>query len=61
MELFEELADNADDYKKFYEQFSKNMKVSIWQLLLDKSTNSAHCGVIWLLTLLYLIANWLVL
>ena len=57
MELFEELADNADDYKKFYEQFSKNMKVSIWQLLLNKSTNSAHCGVIWLLTLLYWIAN----
>ncbi|XP_067938883.1 heat shock protein HSP 90-alpha-like [Watersipora subatra] len=29
MELFEELADNADDYKKFYEQFSKNMKLGI--------------------------------
>lgn len=29
MELFEELADNADDYKKFYEQFAKNLKVSL--------------------------------
>ena len=57
MELFEELADNADDYKKFYEQFSKNMKVSIWQLPLGKCNNSVHCGVIWLHALLYLIAN----
>ena len=29
MELFEELAENADDYKKFYEQFAKNLKVRI--------------------------------
>ncbi|KAF6021909.1 HSP90AA1 [Bugula neritina] len=29
MELFEELADNADDYKKFYEQFAKNLKLGI--------------------------------
>jgi molecular chaperone HtpG len=29
MELFEELADNADEYKKFYEQFSKNLKLGI--------------------------------
>ena len=27
MELFAELADEKDDYKKFYEQFSKNLKV----------------------------------
>jgi len=33
MELFEELADNADDYKKFYEQFAKNLKVSLTCLL----------------------------
>jgi len=29
LEMFEELADNADDYKKFYEQFSKNLKLGI--------------------------------
>jgi molecular chaperone HtpG len=29
MELFEELVENADDYKKFYEQFAKNVKLGI--------------------------------
>jgi len=29
MELFEELADDAENYKKFYEQFSKNLKLGI--------------------------------
>jgi len=29
MELFEELADDADNYKKFYEQFAKNLKLGI--------------------------------
>jgi molecular chaperone HtpG len=29
LEMFEELAENADDYKKFYEQFSKNLKLGI--------------------------------
>merc|ERR1719233_350610 len=29
MELFEELAEDADNYKKFYEQFSKNLKLGI--------------------------------
>lgn len=29
MELFEELAEDADNYKKFYEQFSKNIKLGI--------------------------------
>eukprot|EP01004_Peranema_trichophorum_P007796 NODE_656_length_2494_cov_101.042176_g562_i0.p1 GENE.NODE_656_length_2494_cov_101.042176_g562_i0~~NODE_656_length_2494_cov_101.042176_g562_i0.p1 ORF type:complete len:305 (-),score=75.91 NODE_656_length_2494_cov_101.042176_g562_i0:332-1246(-) len=27
--MFEELAENKDDYKKFYEQFSKNLKLGI--------------------------------
>lgn len=27
--MFEELAENADDYKKFYEQFSKNLKLGV--------------------------------
>lgn len=29
MELFEDLAEDKDNYKKFYEQFSKNMKLGI--------------------------------
>jgi molecular chaperone HtpG len=29
IELFHELAENKDDYKKFYEQFSKNIKYGI--------------------------------
>ena len=28
VELFEEMAENKDEYKKCYEQFSKNIKVS---------------------------------
>ena len=29
MELFDEIADDKDNYKKFYEQFSKNLKLGI--------------------------------
>jgi len=29
LEMFEELAENADDFKKFYEQFGKNLKLGI--------------------------------
>ena len=29
IEMFQELTENADDYKKFYEQFSKNLKLGI--------------------------------
>lgn len=29
LELFAEIAENAEDYKKFYEQFSKNLKLGI--------------------------------
>eukprot|EP00670_Eutreptiella_braarudii_P006619 CAMPEP_0174279836 /NCGR_PEP_ID=MMETSP0809-20121228/107_1 /TAXON_ID=73025 ORGANISM="Eutreptiella gymnastica-like, Strain CCMP1594" /NCGR_SAMPLE_ID=MMETSP0809 /ASSEMBLY_ACC=CAM_ASM_000658 /LENGTH=704 /DNA_ID=CAMNT_0015372415 /DNA_START=37 /DNA_END=2151 /DNA_ORIENTATION=- len=29
LEMFEELAENADDYKKFYEQFAKNLKLGV--------------------------------
>ncbi|CCD20687.1 heat shock protein 85, putative [Trypanosoma vivax Y486] len=29
LELFEELTENKEDYKKFYEQFSKNVKLGI--------------------------------
>jgi len=29
LELIQEICDNAEDYKKFYEQFSKNLKLGI--------------------------------
>ena len=29
VELFQSLSENAEDYKKFYEQFSKNLKLGI--------------------------------
>eukprot|EP01003_Olkasia_polycarbonata_P008116 NODE_98_length_1553_cov_3776.841755_g72_i0.p1 GENE.NODE_98_length_1553_cov_3776.841755_g72_i0~~NODE_98_length_1553_cov_3776.841755_g72_i0.p1 ORF type:complete len:418 (+),score=186.57 NODE_98_length_1553_cov_3776.841755_g72_i0:29-1255(+) len=29
LEMFEDLAENKDDFKKFYEQFSKNLKLGI--------------------------------
>jgi molecular chaperone HtpG len=37
LELFIEIAENAEDYKKFYEQFSKNLKLAIH----EDSTNRA--------------------
>eukprot|EP01017_Pseudomicrothorax_dubius_P022488 TRINITY_DN24360_c0_g1_i1.p1 TRINITY_DN24360_c0_g1~~TRINITY_DN24360_c0_g1_i1.p1 ORF type:complete len:716 (-),score=299.48 TRINITY_DN24360_c0_g1_i1:151-2298(-) len=37
MELFTEISENAEDYKKFYEQFGKNLKLGIH----EDSTNRA--------------------
>ena len=33
MELFDDIAEDKDNYKKFYEQFSKNLKVTVGQNL----------------------------
>lgn len=33
LELFTELAEDKENYKKFYEQFSKNIKVSVFCLI----------------------------
>jgi molecular chaperone HtpG len=37
MELFQEIAENAEDYKKFYEQFSKNLKLAIHEDTTNRS------------------------
>ncbi len=29
IEMFQQISENAEDYKKFYEQFSKNLKLGI--------------------------------
>jgi len=37
MELFQEIAENNEDYKKFYEQFSKNLKLAIHEDTTNRS------------------------
>ena len=36
VELFEEIAEDKDNYKKFYEQFAKNLKVCLWSIFKKK-------------------------
>ena len=42
MELFEEIQEDKDNYKKFYEQFGKNLKASIGIFVLE-SYNWSLC------------------
>merc|ERR1711998_20311 len=37
LELFTEISENAEDYKKFYEQFSKNLKLGIHEDTTNRS------------------------
>ena len=40
LELFEEICEDKDNYKKFYEQFSKNIKV--WKIALFRTCYLVH-------------------
>merc|ERR1711976_910530 len=51
MELFEEIAEDAENYKKFYEQFGKNMKLGIHEHSVNRKKladflryHSSSCG-----------------
>jgi molecular chaperone HtpG len=43
LELFEELAENAEDYKKFYEAFGKNLKLGIHE---DQANRAKLCTLL---------------
>ena len=43
LEMFEELAENAEDYKKFYEQFAKNLKLGIHE---DSANRAKLCELL---------------
>jgi len=43
LEMFEELAENNEDYKKFYEQFSKNLKLGIHE---DSTNRKKLCELL---------------
>merc|ERR1712079_853831 len=42
MELFDELAEDKDNYKKFYEQFSKNLKLGIHEDSTNRKKLAGH-------------------
>jgi len=37
IEMFTEISENAEDYKKFYEQFAKNLKLGIHEDATNRS------------------------
>jgi molecular chaperone HtpG len=43
LELFEEIAENKEDYKKFYEQFGKNLKLGIHE---DQTNRKKLCELL---------------
>mmetsp|Transcript_9889 Transcript_9889/g.11213 ORF Transcript_9889/g.11213 Transcript_9889/m.11213 type:complete len:702 (+) Transcript_9889:163-2268(+) len=43
LELFEEISENKEDYKKFYEQFSKNLKLGIHE---DQANRKKLCELL---------------
>merc|ERR1719420_1691634 len=42
MELIEEIAEDKDNYKKFYEQFSKNLKLGIHEDSTNRKKLAGH-------------------
>lgn len=47
MELIEDLTEDKDNYKKFYEQFAKNLKVSYWNPF-EQFFFCFRCAILWM-------------
>lgn len=43
LEMFSELAENKDDFTKFYEAFGKNIKLGIHE---DSQASARHCIIL---------------
>ena len=63
MELFEEISEDKDNYKKFYEQFGKNLKVIIRRipyfkaLRVDARYAPSFKEIIWRQCFLFVVGN----